>query len=89
MKAENVAKLNLNNFIATERKICESAFPEFDWNADAWPILKVDPSYRAVPFDLVFAVNSQPIEGRESEQPKKRRSSPPLIGSSARRWWST
>lgn len=72
MKAENVAKLNLNNFIATERKICESAFPGFDWEANAWPILKVDPSYRAVPFDLVFTVISQPIEGREIQQPQKK-----------------
>ena len=72
MKAESVAKLNLNNFIATERKICESAFPELDWDADAWPILKIDPSYRAVPFELVFAVNSQPIKGHKFVQlPKK------------------
>jgi hypothetical protein len=72
MKAENVAKLNLNNFIATERKICESAFPEINWDADTWPILKIDPSYRAIPFDLVFAINSQPIGGRKVEQPQKK-----------------
>lgn len=72
MNAESLAKLNLNNFIATERKICESAFPEINWDVDAWPILKLDPSYRAVPFDLVFSVNSQPIEGRKIDQPKKK-----------------
>lgn len=72
MKSESIAKLNLNNFIATERKICDSAYPEIHWDSDSWSILKLDPSYRAVPFDLVFNVNAQPIVGREVDQPIKK-----------------
>ena len=72
MMAENIATLNLNNFITTERNICESAYPEIDWDSNSWPILKVDPSFRAKPFDLVFNVHFQPIVGREVEQPQKK-----------------
>lgn len=72
MATENYAQLNLNSFIATERRICESAFPGIDWDADVWPILKIDPSYRAKPFDLVFNVSSQGIEGRGVEQPQNK-----------------
>ncbi len=70
MEAESSATLNLNAFIATERKICESAFSEIEWDSNSWPISKIDPSYRAKPFDLVFNVNSQPIAGREVHQPQ-------------------
>jgi hypothetical protein len=72
MKSEDISKLNMSKFIATERNFCKVIFPELDWDADAWSILKLDPSYRAIPFDLVFTVNSQPIEGRKIEQPKKK-----------------
>lgn len=72
MTAENIATLNLNNFIATERNICESAYPEIDWDSNSWPILKVDQSYRAKPFDMVFNAHFQPIDGREVNQPQKK-----------------
>ncbi|MDD2657587.1 MAG: hypothetical protein PHD04_02920 [Candidatus Pacebacteria bacterium] len=80
MKSESVAKLNLNNFIATERKICDSAYPEIHWDSDSWSILKLDPSYRAIAFDLVFNVNAQPIGGRDVDQPIKKTPLPsPLL----------
>jgi hypothetical protein len=78
MKAESIAALNLNNFIVTERKICESAFPGIEWDSNSWPILKIDPSYRAKPFDLVFNVNSQPIVGRDVDQPQRKSLLPSL-----------
>lgn len=71
MRTDNQARLNMNNFIATERQICDSAFPAIVWDSNKWPILALDPSFRGKPFNLPFTVYSLPIVNRSVKQPEK------------------